>query len=61
MKTKKGKNDDKQFNVERREFIQKSAREVGGYGYAIYDMAKTIRTEILQGVVNEIRNTVNKA
>ena len=42
--------------VDRRKFIQKSAKNVGGYGLAIYDLAKTIKTEILQGVADNIRD-----
>ncbi len=44
--------------VDRRKFIQKSAKNVGGYSLAIYDLAKTIKTEILQGVANDIRDIV---
>jgi len=44
--------------VDRREFIQKSAKNAGGYGLAIYDLAKTIKTEILQGVADDIREIV---
>ena len=44
--------------VDRRKFIQKSAKNVGGYGLAIYDLAKMIKTEILQGVADDIRDIV---
>ncbi len=44
--------------VDRREFINKSARNVGGYGLAIYDLAKIVKTEILQGVADDIRDIV---
>ena len=44
--------------VDRRKFIQKSAKDVGGYGLAIYDLAKTIKTEILQGVADDIKDIV---
>jgi hypothetical protein len=44
--------------VDRRKFIQKSAKNVGGYGLAIYDLAKIIKTEILQGVADDIRDIV---
>jgi len=61
MEEKKAKKDFKikpDEEVDRREFIQKSAKNVGGYGLAIYDLAKTIRTEILQGVADDIRDIV---
>ena len=44
--------------VDRRKFIQKSAKNVGGYGLAIYDLANTIKTEILQGVADDIKDIV---
>ena len=44
--------------VDRRKFIQKSAKNVGGYGLAIYDLAKMIKTEIMQGVADDIRDIV---
>ena len=61
MEEKKVKKDAKirpDEEVDRREFIQKSAKNVGGYGLAIYDLAKTIKTEILQGVADDIRDIV---
>jgi hypothetical protein len=44
--------------VDRRKFIEKSARDVGTYGFAIYDIVKAIKTEIVQGVVDEIKDTI---
>jgi hypothetical protein len=57
-KEKKGFRIKPDEEVDRRKFIQKSAKNVGGYGLAIYDLAKTIKTEILQGVADDIRDIV---
>ena len=46
--------------VDRRKFIEKSARDLGACGFALYDIAKTIKNEIIQGVVDEIKDVIKK-
>lgn len=50
----------KEQEVDRRKFLEKSARDIGACGFAIYDLAKTIKEEIIQEVVDDIRNTIKK-
>ena len=49
------------LEVDRRKFIEKSARDIGACGFAIYELARTIKTEIIQEVVNDIKDVVKKA
>ena len=61
MKKKKKKNtSSKQQEVDRRKFIEKSARDLGACGFAFYDFAKTIKDEIIQEVVDDIKNSIKK-
>jgi len=46
--------------VDRRKFIEKSARDIGAYSFAIYDLAKTIKNEMIQEVINEIKYAIRK-
>lgn len=46
--------------VDRRKFIEKSARDVGACGFAIYELAKTIKDEIIQGVVDDIKEVIRR-
>jgi hypothetical protein len=46
--------------VDRREFIERSARDIGACGFAIYEIVKTIRTEIIQEVVDDIKDSVRR-
>jgi hypothetical protein len=46
--------------VDRRKFIEKSARDVGACGFAIYELAKTIKDEIIQGIVDDIKEVIRR-
>jgi len=37
--------------VDRRRFIEKSARDIGACGFAFYELAKTIKDEVVKEVV----------
>ena len=53
MKDKKEKKKNarsQNLDVERRQFIEKSAKDIGACGFAIWELAKTIREEVVQGV-----------
>ena len=62
-KKKTGNKSDKSKDqeVDRRKFIEKSARDIGGYGFAVYEIAKTIKDEIVQEVVDNIKKTIRDA
>ena len=49
----------KEHDAERREFIIKSAKDIGAYGFAIYELTKTIKEEIVQEVVDNVKEAVN--
>jgi len=61
VKKKKAKVKPEEQEVDRRKFIQKSARDIGACGFAIYDLAKTIKTEIIQSVVDDIKDTIRRS
>ena len=46
--------------VDRRKFLEKSARDIGACGFALFDIAKTIKTEIIQEVVNDMKDAIKK-
>ena len=46
--------------VDRRRFIEKSAKDLGACGFAFYELAKTIKDEIMQEVVDDIKKAVKK-
>ena len=46
--------------VDRRRFIEKSARDLGACGFAFYELAKTIKDEIIQEVVDDIKKVIRK-
>jgi len=56
---RKQKKEDEQ-DPERREFIKKSAKEIGGYTYAIYELAKEIKEDIIQKVVDDIKREIKR-
>jgi hypothetical protein len=58
-KKKKISPQSEEHDAERREFIIKSAKDVGAYGFAIYELAKTIKEEIVQEVVDNVKEVVN--
>ncbi len=59
-KKKKKNTGQKEQEVDRRRFIEKSARDVGACGFAFYELAKAIKDEIVQEVVDDIKNTIKK-
>jgi hypothetical protein len=60
-KNKKKKNEkDEELDPERREFIRKSAKQIGGYGYALYELAKEIKEDVIQKVVDDIKEEIKK-
>ena len=57
----KSKSKEEAQDVDRRKFIEKSAKDLGACGFAIYELAKTIKNEIIQEVVNDIKDTIKRA
>jgi len=47
--------------VDRRKFIEKSARDLGACGFAIYELAKTIKNDIIQEVVDDIKDVIRRS
>jgi len=47
--------------VDRRRFIEKSARDIGACGFAFYELAKTIKDEVVKEVVEDIKNTMKRS
>ena len=47
--------------VDRRRFIEKSAKDIGACGFAFYEFAKTIKDEVVGEVVENIKNTIKKS
>jgi len=58
---KKSKSKVEVQDVDRREFIEKSARDLGACGFAIFELAKTIKNEIVQEVVNDIKDVIKRS
>lgn len=46
--------------VDRRRFIEKSARDLGACGFAFYELAKTIKDEVIQEVVKDIKKAAKE-
>lgn len=46
--------------VDRRRFIEKSARDLGACGFAFYELAKTIKDEVIQEVVDDIKKAAKE-
>lgn len=57
---KKNRSKKEELEVDRRKFLEKSAKDIGAAGFAIYDIAKTIKEEVVQGVVNEIKDAIRR-
>lgn len=57
---KKSKARSEDQEVDRRKFIEKSARDIGACGFAIYELAKTIKNEIIQEVVDDIKDVIRR-
>ena len=51
----------KDREVDRRRFIEKSARDIGACGFAFYELAKTIKDEVVNDVVENIKDTIKKS
>ena len=61
--TEEKKKDSKKIEnqeVDRRKFIKKSARDIGACGFAIFELAKTIKDEIIQEVVDDIKDVIHR-
>jgi hypothetical protein len=56
----KKKGSKKPQEVDRRKFIEKSARDIGACGFAIYDLARTIKTEIIQEIVDNVKDVIKR-
>jgi hypothetical protein len=56
----KSKSKEEAHDVDRRKFIEKSARDLGACGFAIFELAKTIKNEIIQEVVNDIKDVIKR-
>ena len=48
-------------NVDRRKFIEKSARDLGACGFANFELAQTIKNEIVQEVINDIKGVIKRS
>ena len=48
-----------EHDTERREFIIKSAKEIGILGFAVYELARTIKEDIVQEVADSVKKTVD--
>jgi hypothetical protein len=58
---KKGTPKSEDQQVDRRKFIEKSARDLGACGFAIYELAKTIKNDIIQEVVDDIKDVIRRS
>lgn len=58
---KKGSSKPEDQEVDRRKFIEKSARDLGACGFAIYELAKTIKNDIIQEVVDDIKDIIRRS
>ena len=58
----KKKTDEKneELDPDRREFIKKSAKQIGGYTYAIYELAKEFKEDVIQKVVDDVKKEIKK-
>jgi len=59
--TKKGNPKSEEQQVDRRKFIEKSAKDLGACGFAIYELAKTIKNDIIQEVVDDIKDVIRRS
>lgn len=48
-------------DAERREFIKKSALDLASCGYTLFELAKTIKEEIIQSTVNDIKEVIKRS
>lgn len=58
---KKSKSKVEVQDVDRRKFIEKSARDLGACGFAIFELAQTIKNEIVQEVINDIKDVIKRS
>ena len=58
---KKSRATSEKQEVDRRRFIEKSAKDIGACGFAFYELAKTIKDEIIQEVVEDVKNVIRKS
>lgn len=57
--TEKKKTEPEDQEANRRKFIQKTARDMGVFSLAIYDLAKVIKTEIIQEISDSVTREIN--
>ena len=63
MKKKKITKKSLELDNNRREFLKKSTKTVGAYGFALYELAEELKNgmnEIAQGVVEDIKKEIKK-
>jgi len=63
MKKKKIINKQTERDNDRREFLKKSTKTVGAYGFALYELAEELKNgmnEIVQGVVDDVKREIKK-
>ncbi len=60
MKRKKQKQQEIE-DTERREFIKKSARDIATCGYTLFELAKTIKEEIIQSTIDDIKEAIKRS
>jgi len=63
MRKKKIAKESLERDSDRREFLKKSTKTVGAYGFALYELAEELKNgmhEIVQGVVDDIKKEIKK-
>jgi len=64
MKNKESRQKPRETNNDRREFLKKSAKTLGAYGYAIYEIAEILKddiNDIARNVTEDIKNEIKKS
>lgn len=63
MKQKKIAKKPLESDSDRREFLKKSTKTIGAYGFALYELVEELKggvNDIVQGVVDDIKNEIKK-
>lgn len=50
----------KDQEVDRRKFIEKSARDISACGFVLFELAKVIREEVVQVVIDDIKEAIKR-
>jgi len=61
MKNQKDKKKLADQEADRREFIKKTAKDIGACGYALFELARIIKEEVIQTAVDDIKEAIRKA